>query len=132
MEFRETTEVDLAYMSESKSRGIQTKSPDRTDYVYTLENGKPIMIGGFRLVNLTTAWCWVDVLSHEDIRVSYRLIKEWIDDFAQVHKLKRLQAYVECDFDEAIRMVKHLGFEKESIMKNFMGDKDAYMFARIL
>ena len=83
-------------------------------------------------MNLTTAWCWVDMLSHEDIRTSYRLIKEWIDDFAAAHELKRLQAYVECDFEEAIRLVKHLGFEKESIMKNFMNDKDAYMFVRIL
>ena len=136
MEFRETTKEDLEFAeNHTISRGIQKHSPEQIDYCYTLEHeGKPLMIGGFSMINRTTAWCWVDITdeSGKNIIRIYRIIKEWIDQFCKDHKLIRLQAYVECDFDEAIRMVKHLGFKKESIMANFMGDKDAYMFVRIL
>jgi len=136
MHFRETTQADLDYVANhSVSRGIQKHCPEQVDYCYTLEHeGKPLGIGGFRLINVTTAWCWVDLTDRagSHIVVAYRTIKEWIDVFTKEHGIKRLQAYVECDFEEAIRMVKHLGFEKESIMKNFIGDKDSYMYVRII
>jgi RimJ/RimL family protein N-acetyltransferase len=44
--------------------------------------------------------------------------------------IKRGQAYVDVNFPEAIRLVEHLGFERESIMKRFIGDGDAAMYAR--
>ena len=135
MELREATQEDLDYMSNhSVSRGIQKKMPERVDYVYALEHeGVPLMIGGFGLINKHTAWCWVDLsdTAGGHIHTAYRVIKEWIDKFIEEHKLTRIQSYVECDFPEAIRTVEHLGFTKESIMKNFMGDKDAYLYIRI-
>ena len=134
MKFRETTEEDLFFVgNHSVSRGICKHRPECIDYCYTLEHeGKPLGIGGFRLINETTAWCWADFtdLAGKHITVGYRVIKEWIDIFIKEHGIKRLQAYVEVDFEEAIRMVKHLGFEQESVMKNFIGDKDAFMFVR--
>lgn len=135
MEFRETTQEDLDFMANhSVSRGIAKYQPECIDYVYTLEHkGKPLGIGGFRLINRTTAWAWVDMtdLAGSHIVTFYRTMKEWIDKFVEEHQLKRLQAYIECDFPEAIRMVKHLGFKWESDMKNFMDDRDAYMYIRI-
>ena len=136
MEFRETTQEDLDFVADNSiSRGIQKKCPEQIDYMFTLEHeGKPLGVGGFRVINPTTAWCWTDWthLTGKHLVTSYRTVKEYIDIFAKEHKLKRLQAYVECDFTEAIRMVEHLGFTKESTMKNFIGDKDAFMFVRIL
>jgi RimJ/RimL family protein N-acetyltransferase len=136
MIFREAQEDDLDYISyHSASRGIQSKCPEQIDYLYTLEHeNEPLGVGGFRLINHTTAWCWVDLSegAHKHIIATYRVIKEWIDTFAEAHKLRRLQAYVEEDFPEAIRMVEHLGFERESTMKNFIEDKSCYMYARIL
>ena len=136
MKFRETTQEDLDFVANhSVSRGIAKYQPECIDYCYTLEHeGKPLGIGGFRLINKTTSWCWVDMtdLAESHIPTCYRVIKEWIDKFVEEHQLKRLQAYVECDFPEAIRMVQHLGFEEESRMENFMGDKDAYMYKRLI
>ena len=57
---------------------------------------------------------------------------ECIDKFVEEHQLRRLQCYVECDFSEAIRMVQHLGFEWEFTMENFVGDKSAYLYKRII
>jgi len=136
MIFRETIQEDLDFAADnSVSRGIAKYQPEKIDYCYTLEHeGKVLGIGGFRLVNTTTAWCYTDWthLAGEHIIVVYRTVREWMDIFAKEHNLKRLQAYVECDFPEAIRMAEHLGFERESTMKNFIGDKDAYMYARII
>ena len=136
MKFRETTQEDIDYVSNhSISRGIFKHQPEQTDYIYTLEHDdKPLGVGGFRLINQSTAWCWVD-LTHQSgnhIISVYRVIKEWIDIFSEEHKLRRLQCYVEQDFEDARRMVQHLGFHKESIMKNFMGSKDADMYVRLI
>ena len=136
MNFRETTQDDLDFVSNhSVSRGILKRQPKRIDFCYTLEHeGKPLGIGGFRLINETTAWCWVDMTDRAGSHLipAYRVVKEWMDIFVKEHGIKRLQAYVEMDFPEAIRMVQHLGFEKESIMKNFVGDKDVSMYVRII
>lgn len=136
MEFRETTAEDLEYLADhSVSRGIQSKCPEQIDYCYTLEHeGKPLCVGGFKLINVTTAWSWIEISDAAGNHVipMYRVIREYIDVFVKEHNIIRAQAYVECDFPEAERMVVHLGFEKESIMKKFMGDKDAYMFAKLL
>ncbi len=136
MNFRETTQEDLDFVARhSISRGIQKYCPEQVDYSYTLEHeGKPLGVGGFRLINMTTAWCYIDLteLSRSHLTSTYRVIREWIDIFIQEHGLRRLQAYIECDFPEAERLANHLGFKKESVMKNFMGDKDAFMFVRII
>ena len=136
MEFRETTKEDLVFVADhSVSRGIQKNHPEQTEFCYTLAHeGVPLGVGGFTLINFHTAWCWVDLTdgAGSHIKTVYRVMKEWIDEFIIEHKLTRLQAYVECDFPAAVRMVKHLGFKEEWRMENFMGDKDAYMFVRII
>ena len=135
MEFRETTQEDLDFVADhSVSRGILKRQPECIDYCFTLEHeGKPLGIGGFRLINLTTAWCWLDMTDRAGSHIipAYRVVKEWMDIFVKEHGIKRLQAYIAPDFPEAVHMVQHLGFEKESIMKNFMGDKDASMYVKL-
>lgn len=135
MKFRETTQEDLDFVAEhSVSRGIMKGQPKRIDFCCTLEHeGKVLGIGGIRLVNLTTAWAWVDITEYaqKHMILSYRVIKEWMAKIVQEKGIKRLQAYIEPDFPEAIRMAKHLGFHKESIMENFLPNGDALMYKRI-
>jgi RimJ/RimL family protein N-acetyltransferase len=134
MEFRETTQKDLDFLADhSVSRGITKHQPECVDYCYTLEHeGKVLGIGGFRLINLTTAWCWLDMsdLAGGHIITSYRVSKKWMEIFAKEHGIKRLQAYIEASFPEAIRTVEHLGFHKESTMSNFVGNQPAYLYVR--
>jgi len=132
VKFREATKEDFDFVADhSVSRGKM--HPDVIDFVFTLEHeGFPLGIGGFKLMNYDIAWCWVDLtdLAGGHIRTCYRVIKEWIEGFMEEKQLTRLQATVECDFEEAIRMVKHLGFKKESIMKRYVDGKDAFMFVK--
>ena len=134
MIFRASTPEDFLYMSEHcKYRRSEIKQLDAIDEICTLEdNGFPILVGGFRQINDATAWCWMDLAEGVNIRQAYRVIKEWIELYIESNDIKRLQAFVRVDFEQAIRTVKHLGFKKESIMKNFFRDCDAYLFVRIL
>jgi RimJ/RimL family protein N-acetyltransferase len=133
MEFREATKEDFDFVADhSISRG--KSCPEQIDYVYTLEhNGVPLCIGGFKLMNYDTAWCWIDItdVAGNHTIAMYRVIRDWINNFVKEHNLTRIQATVECDFDTAISMVEHLGFHKESIMKNYVGGKDAFMYVRL-
>ena len=133
MNFREAIQDDFDFVADhSVSRG--KVHPERVDYVYTLEHdGQPLCIGGFKLMNYDTAWCWIDItdIAGSHTVAMYRVIRDWIDSFVEEHGLTRIQATVEIDFTEAIRMVKHLGFKKESIMESYVGGKDAFMYVRL-
>ena len=134
MNFRETVQSDLDFMADnSVSRGIQKHCPEQIDYCYTLEHkGNVLGVGGFRFINLTTSWVWYDFapLAGQHIIVVYRVLKEWMDVFVKEHGIKRLQAYIEIDFPEAVRTAKHLGFRKESTMQSFVGNQPAYLYVR--
>lgn len=136
MNFRETTQEDLDFVTDhSVSRGILKRQPECIDYCYTLEHErKPLGVGGFRLINETTAWAWCDLsdCAGSHIRVCYRVLKEYIDIFAKEHGIKRFQAYIEVNFEEAVRMATHLGFHYEFTMSNFVGNQSAYMYVKLI
>ena len=134
MNFREVQQSDIDYMTNNSING-DLKQFRAIDFIYTLEHDNiPLLVGGFRLINDTTAWCWTDI-SHEAANhtiTMYRVIKEWIDKFVKDHNIKRLQAFAGLDKTESIRMLQHLGFEQESVMINFFGDTSAYLYRRII
>ena len=134
MEFRPAVEPDLEFVEATLlHRTMQYKQPERIDYCYTLEHENEILgIGGFRFISETTAWVWILMSKYAKphLKTCYRCIKGWMDIFCEDHKLRRLQAYVDVDFPEAIRLIEHLGFEREFRMKNFMPETDAYMYVK--
>lgn len=136
MNFREATTKDIEHLAEnSVSRGCCADWPEQTDFVYALEyEGELCGIGGIKLLNKTTAWCWMDLTQHglETRTFTYRVVKEWLDSLIAEKGLKRLMAAVEVDFEEAVRTVEHLGFHKETFMPRFFGDRDGYLYARII
>ena len=86
------------------------------------------------MINLTTAWVWFD-LSHEagkHIPTVYRTIRSWMRTFMKEKGIKRLQAYIDPDFEEAIRTAEHLGFVWESDMENFDNGKKALMYKKVI
>ena len=136
MEFREATIEDLQYAQDhTVSRGKQSDIPEKVDYVYTLEHeGFPVAVGGFRFINATTAWCHIDLTDKAGgcICKVYRVIRDWIDQFAKEHGVIRLQAYVREGFDKGERLVEHLGFEYEFTMQDFTAEGDAYMYRKVI
>ena len=135
MNVRTATDADLKVAGEqSVSRGCLGEIPDTTDTIYALEHeGELLAVGGFKQLNPTCAWVWLDLaeaaLKH--VAIVYRVIREIIQAEVEGKGLTRLQAAVEEDFPEAIRLVKHLGFTKESRMPRWSGDKAAFMYVRL-
>ena len=101
---------------------------------FALEHeGKVLGAGGIRMIVPGTAWAWVDLTGYALTRVKtcYRVIAEWMEKLVERHQIHRLQAYVDLEFEEAVRLVEHLGFTRESIMWDFLGDKPAAMYIKI-
>lgn len=135
MEFREATDKDIEFVCRnSASRSVIHEQPEVTDYRFCLEHeGHVLGAGGIRLITLTTAWAWVDITSYAApyMKTGFRVISEWMAKLAEQHKIRRLQAYVDMEFPEAVTMVEHLGFTRESIMWDFLGDRPAALYVRI-
>ena len=135
MNLRETTIEDLRFVAEhSISRGAK-EIPEQSDFPYTLDHDGEIMCtGGFRLITMTTAWCYLSLTDRAGGHMIHlhRIIRDWIDNFVEEHDIKRLQAYVEEDYTEGVTLVTHLGFEWESNMQNFNGNRDAGMYRRLI
>lgn len=135
MIFRELQQSDVDFVAENTiSRGFLGKQPQEIDFSYTLEhNGKILGIGGVRLITPTTGWGWFNMttFARGHIVVCYRTIKDWLDTLVEDNGLKRVQAYIDVSFPEGIRMAKHLGFEEESLMKDFLPTGDAFLYVKI-
>ena len=61
----------------------------------------------------------------------HKQVKDMFFKIAVGMKFRRVQANVQCDFYDAVRWIEALGFEGESVMKEYGPDgKDHYMYTR--
>lgn len=133
MEFRQLTQEDIDYVREHSISQPKLAATNEADNNFALvHEGITLGMGGIRMLTDTTAWAWVEMTedAKKHLATGYRVIKDWMNKLCEIHKIKRLQAYVQADFPEGISMAKHLGFHVESMMGKFIGDKHAYMFVR--
>lgn len=135
MEFRKATEEDLQFVIEHglyPPTGKEQSEP--IDFIYTLDHGDYILgVGGFRMITDTTAWAWIDLSEYvgRHLVPTIRVIAEYMEVFCKNHHIRRLQAWVDKEFKEGLRTARHLGFEEEYMMKDFLGKgKDAIMFVK--
>lgn len=134
MILRDAMLEDLAIVAESSiSRGVKEHTAS-VDIVYALEHdGHVIAVGGLKLLNPTVAWAWIDFTAEvrEHVKDVYRATTEWLDTMMTTHGLKRVMASVDPDFTQAIRLVEHMGFELESVMLRFFGDRPGLLYVRL-
>ena len=133
MIFRESKPEDFEYMAiHSMNQTVDRKQEETIDYCYTLEDDVPLGLGGFRMITPTVCWCWVDLTEDavKNLLTTMRTMNHWIATFAEIHGIRRMQAFVR-DEDKYIRLVEHLGFEQESVMKQFYDDEDGLLFVRL-
>jgi hypothetical protein len=134
MDFRESTQADLDFAAEHSLYGGDKDQPDRIDYAFTLDHGDYILaVGGFRMITNSTAWGWIELTEYmgPHLMATYRVISEYMDIFCENHKICRLQAWVRDGFKEGFRVMRHLGFEEEYMLHDFLGKgENAIMFVR--
>ena len=97
-----------------------------------LKDGKPIACAGIVTMwfGRAIAWAYVSDTGPQDFIGVHRAVKGFLD----VCYVQRIEMTVDCDFPQAHRWAKMLGFEMESErMKSFLpnGD-DSALYARVL
>ena len=134
MNFRALTKDDIDYMREhTVDKDFYKDKPEQTDFSYALEHkGETLGVGGFHMMNMTTAVCWFDLsdAAGDHVIVCYRVIKEWLDIFCKEQGILRLEAYVKTGFEAGIRTVEHLGFQWQYRAMKYFGQCPADVFVK--
>jgi RimJ/RimL family protein N-acetyltransferase len=134
MNFRQLQEADIQFMADNSlfSREHWKSMCGQLEFNYALEhNGNVLGIGGLKMINNHTAYGWFDMSIHakNHVIICYRVIKEWLQISCKELGIRRLEAYVEADFEAGQRTVEHLGFTYEYTAKNFFGDKPGKIYS---
>lgn len=135
MEFRVMKPEDTAFLeANSISRGIVRAPVELVYEAFSLEHeGKLLGSGGLTMIVPGTAWAWVDLtgFSITRIKTCYGVISEWMEKLVHKLNIRRLQAYVDLEHPEAVRLVEHLGFTRESVMWDFLDGRPAALYVKI-
>jgi hypothetical protein len=135
MLLREATLEDFAFVEEHTAfPDHYQKEPTQTVFSVALEqDGDVCAVGYLVLITGTCGWVGCDITTfaeHHKIEM-IRTMRTWIDTQAVELGLTRLQAWIDKDRPEAIRLVEHLGFNEESMMPNFIDEgKDALLYVK--
>jgi len=100
-----------------------------------LIDAKPVACGGIYPVwsGVGEAWFLASHRLHCNTFSVAKAVKSNIEKLMSNHGLHRAQATVHCDFKQAHRFAKWLGFKNEGRMKAFASDKsDYYRFAKVI
>jgi len=98
-------------------------------------DGLVIGIGGWIKITDVCVWSWTELTpgATENIFGFFRKTRDWMNTTAEVNGIKRYQCWIDADNEKRIRFAEHLGFEKESLMKDFNGKgKDAFLYVKLM
>ncbi len=96
-------------------------------------DGVPVACGGVILIGWQRgeAWLLLSTLFYRHVKECYRLIKQKIMEIQRAHALRRIQALVSPDLEKAQRLMEHLGFANEGLLKRYgPRGEDLLMFGR--
>lgn len=104
-----------------------------SEVAYTaLVDGKAVASAGLihQWEDRELAWAFVSNLGAANFRTLHRYIKKGLDD----RPVKRIEMTVDCDFPQAHRWAKMLGFklEAERMVAYAPGGRDMALYARVL
>lgn len=121
-----------------EKQSIYSKEMNK-DYLISLEknsvafsglvNGKVIGIAGFLQLDVQRAiiFAILDKNSGEHFLAIHKAVRR----FLELQPFPRIEAAIDCNFDQAVRWIEMLGFEKEGRMKKyFSNNNDAYLYSR--
>jgi hypothetical protein len=136
MRLRDATPSDIEFVETHPAfPGYYVKEPMQSAYCVALEqDGNVVAVGGLLLVTKTCAWVWCEVTTFAaDNKIELvRNMRNYLDMMVMDLGISRLQAWIDPEREEAIRLVQHLGFVEEYEMKNFLGvDKSAMMYIKL-
>ena len=139
MEFRESTEEDLAYVRanpfEEAVKGFQSSVPENT--FTAIFESEIVGIGGVYPIWDGVAWAWVTLTKDCKKRglhgiIALSAIRDKMEELIEENNIKRVQCTVNPDFPAAIKMVEHFGFKLECCMEAYYPNgENALLYSRI-
>lgn len=128
---RNIREEDLWLSNQNWEEAIEYWKTGGPGYTIII-NDEIVACGGIFLLGRSgEAWTLLSPLFYKYYRLVYRIIKSKVSEMIQEYKLNRVQATIKPDFAPAIRLVEHLGFEKEGIMKSYgPNGEDVLLYGR--
>jgi hypothetical protein len=142
MEFRKTTQEDLAFVRQNPFEGAvknypYMEVPDDNCYTVIYESAI-VAVGGLQVkwegVGLLWLMLTADCRKHGIYGLlALEAIKDKMEFLIKKNNLWRAEAAVRTEFEQAIKMIEFFGFKRESTMEQYMPDKsDAYLYVRII
>ena len=142
MIFRPATQEDLDFVRQNPVEDAVKNYPYLgvpDDNTYAVEyEGSLVAVGGLyvRWEGVGLLWLILTAESAKDGLHGLRAlcaIKEKTDELIAKNNLWRAEAIVRVDFEQAIKMIEFLGFQRECTLEKYMPDKtDAHLFKRII
>lgn len=97
-------------------------------------DGEPICCAGIVLLgwNRGEAWALLSTIFYSHVRACYRIIKDRLSGMIKENGLVRVQTLVAPDFVEGSRLVEHLGFNQEGLLKKYgPNHEDLLIYGRV-
>lgn len=92
-------------------------------------NDRVLVCAGVSILWPGVGEAWL--LTHPDIGEHkfwfYRRLRKMFNLIVKVHQLHRVQSDVDCTFKESCDMMRHLGFEVESIMTSYGPNREDFV-----
>ncbi len=74
------------------------------------------------------AWSYIGANAGQHMRALTRVVRDFLDHCT----VRRVEAYVDPEFDAGLRWVELLGFKREGLLEGFLVDgRDQVLFARV-
>lgn len=121
-----------------------TQFPDWEKWVINCKTAGPaytliidhhiVACGGVFLLEWHKAEAWVllSTFFYRYVKTAFREIKGYLKEIIKAYDLRRVQALVRPNFDSGKRLMYHLGFQEEGILRAYGPSGEDYsMFSRI-
>lgn len=96
-------------------------------------NGYPLFILGFQIPwpGFAEAWAVFDQ-AVDQFPNTWRVFRNCFELIVADSGLRRVQAHVDPNFAESVRIVQHLGFELEGVLRHWFPDgRTAHLYGRV-
>jgi hypothetical protein len=100
------------------------------DAYTVLVDGEPVLCAGVLRLEDGRGWVWALFAQHSG-KYFVRLCR-YMQRYLQCCNIRRIEAAIDCNFKEGVRLAEMMGFQKEGVMRKYGANgEDYFMMGRI-
>jgi hypothetical protein len=133
MHIREATIDDVEFCQQRSVSRFKGYAPDVIDFAYCIADDETrygimyikLFAPGAAMVGVNMA----DTMKSKVFSL-YRFMGDWLNTVVETHGIRCLLAFVHADFEDAIRLVEHLGFVRKATLETFNNGSPGFLYER--